>query len=131
MKTHLHKTLTDLIRERIIKQAGWELPHTVKPVKEIAIELGFDDIFYLSRLFEEHAQNGVPGINGAVVQRQNAQQPWMNYVYVASIDAAIEKAAKLGATVALPKTIVPGAGAVAAIVDPRGNICGLWEEGSQ
>ncbi|MGI8960317.1 MAG: VOC family protein [Bryobacteraceae bacterium] len=31
-----------------------------------------------------------PGINGAVMQRQNAQQPWMNYVDVASIDAAIE-----------------------------------------
>ena len=72
-----------------------------------------------------------PGINGAVVQRQNAQQPWMNYVDVASIDATIEKAAKLGATVTLPKAIVPGAGAVAAIIDPRGTICGLWEEGSQ
>ncbi len=32
-----------------------------------------------------------PGINGAVMQRQQ-QQPWMNYVDVASIDAAIEKA---------------------------------------
>ncbi|HEY6994846.1 MAG TPA: VOC family protein, partial [Xanthobacteraceae bacterium] len=42
-----------------------------------------------------------PGINGAVMKRQNPQQPWMNYVDVASIDAAIEKAAKLGATVAL------------------------------
>src|SRR3979490_1873986 len=31
-----------------------------------------------------------PGINGAVMQRQHAQQPWMNYVDVASIDAAIE-----------------------------------------
>src|SRR5882724_1105879 len=36
-----------------------------------------------------------PGINGAVMQRQHAQQPWMNYVDVASIDAAIEKATKL------------------------------------
>jgi len=23
---------------------------------------------------------------------------------------------------------VPGAGAVAAIMDPQGNICGLWEQ---
>jgi len=23
---------------------------------------------------------------------------------------------------------VPGVGAVAAIVDPQGNICGLWEQ---
>ncbi len=69
-----------------------------------------------------------PGINGAVMQRQNAEQPWMNYVDVASIDQAIEKATGLGATVALPKTPVPGVGAVAAIIDPQGNICGLWEQ---
>ncbi len=69
-----------------------------------------------------------PGINGAVMQRQNAEQPWMNYVDVASIDLAIEKATSLGATVALPKTPVPGVGEVAAVIDPQGNICGLWEQ---
>ena len=72
-----------------------------------------------------------PGINGAVMQRQNAQQPWMNYVDVASIDAAIERATKLGAKVALPKTPVPGVGAVAAIMDPEGNVCGLWEQANR
>jgi predicted enzyme related to lactoylglutathione lyase len=52
----------------------------------------------------------------------------MNYVDVPSIDAAIEKATRFGATVALPKMPIPGVGAVAAIVDPQGNICGLWEQ---
>lgn len=70
-----------------------------------------------------------PGINGAVMQRMNAQQPWMNYVDVASIDAALEQAVALGARVALPKMTVPGVGAYAAIIDPEGNICGLWEQG--
>ena len=69
-----------------------------------------------------------PGINGAVMQRQHPQQPWMNYVDVASIDAAVAKATELGAKVALPKTSVPGVGAYAAIVDVAGNICGLWEQ---
>jgi uncharacterized protein len=69
-----------------------------------------------------------PGINGAVMQRMDARQPWMNYVDVANIDAIIETATKLGATVALPKKTIPGVGAVAAIVDPQGNICGLWEQ---
>jgi predicted enzyme related to lactoylglutathione lyase len=69
-----------------------------------------------------------PGINGAVMQRQNQQQPWMNYVDVVDIDAAIEKATKLGAQVALPKMPIPGVGAVAAIIDPQGNVCGLWEQ---
>jgi uncharacterized protein len=68
------------------------------------------------------------GINGAVMQKVHPQQPWMNYVDVESIDAAIEKASKLGAKVALPKTAVPGVGAYAAIIDPQGNICGLWEQ---
>jgi len=76
------------------------------------------------------AENG-PGISGAVMQRQNAQQPWMNYVNVGSIDTVIEKATQLGATVALPKMPVPGNRAIAAIIDPQGNIFGLLEETAQ
>lgn len=68
------------------------------------------------------------GIDGAVTKRQNAQQPWMNYVEVESIDAFIEKATELGATVALPKMPVPGVGAIAALVDPEGNAFGLLEK---
>ncbi len=52
VRMHLNKTLTELIRERILRQAKWELLHTRKPVKEIAAELGFEDIFYFSRLFK-------------------------------------------------------------------------------
>lgn len=52
VKTHFHKTLSELIRERVMKHARWQLLHTLKPVKEIAHELGFDDEFYFSRLFK-------------------------------------------------------------------------------
>jgi predicted enzyme related to lactoylglutathione lyase len=69
-----------------------------------------------------------PGINGAVMRRQHPQQPLVNYVDVGSIDAAIEKATKLGATVVLPKMPVPTVGTIAAIRDPQGNVCGLWEK---
>lgn len=69
-----------------------------------------------------------PGINGAVMKRQDPRQPWMNYVDVANIDATLEQAINLGAKIALPKTPVPGVGALAAIIDPEGNICGLWEQ---
>jgi predicted enzyme related to lactoylglutathione lyase len=72
-----------------------------------------------------------PGINGAVTQREQPHQPWMNYVDVVSIDAVIESALKLGAQVAMPRTPVPGVGAVAAIIDPQGNICGLSEREGQ
>lgn len=69
-----------------------------------------------------------PGINGAIMKRQDPRQPWMNYVDVASVDESLEEAKKLGAQVALPKTTVPGVGAFAAIIDPEGNVCGLWEQ---
>lgn len=52
VKTHLHKTVTCLIRERLVRQAKWDLLHTPKPVKQIAAELGFEDVFYFSRLFK-------------------------------------------------------------------------------
>jgi predicted enzyme related to lactoylglutathione lyase len=69
-----------------------------------------------------------PGINGAVMKRQDPRQPWMNYVDVANINTTLEQATNLGAKVALPRTAVPGVGAFAAIIDPEGNICGLWEQ---
>jgi AraC-like DNA-binding protein len=51
-RTYFHKTLTDLIRERILKHAKWQLLHTLRSVKEVAYEVGFDDEFYFSRLFK-------------------------------------------------------------------------------
>jgi AraC-like DNA-binding protein len=51
VREHLGKTTTDLIRDRILKHAKWELLHTLRPVKEIARELGYDDELYFSRLF--------------------------------------------------------------------------------
>lgn len=55
VKAYLGKTLTELIQERLMKQAKWELLHTLKPVKQVAVELGFDDVFYFSRLFKRAA----------------------------------------------------------------------------
>lgn len=69
-----------------------------------------------------------PGIDGAIMKRQNEGQPWMNYVDVESVDASLEKAKELGATVALPKTPIPGVGAIAALIDPQGNVFGLYEK---
>jgi AraC family transcriptional regulator, transcriptional activator of pobA len=51
-KTHLNKTLTSLIAERIIIEAKRELYLTNKPVKQIAYELGYDDEYYFSRFFK-------------------------------------------------------------------------------
>jgi AraC-like DNA-binding protein len=53
VREHLGTTLTDLIRNRILIHAKWQLLHTLKPVKEISRELGFRDELYFSRLFKK------------------------------------------------------------------------------
>jgi AraC-like DNA-binding protein len=53
VKQHLGKTLTELIQERVLNHAKWELLHTLRPVKEIAREVGYDDELYFSRLFKK------------------------------------------------------------------------------
>ncbi|MGC4002593.1 MAG: helix-turn-helix domain-containing protein [Pirellulales bacterium] len=50
---HLGKTPRDLIRERILTHAKWHLLHTLRPVKELAAELGFRDELYFSRFFKK------------------------------------------------------------------------------
>lgn len=52
-RAHLGKTLTDLIRDRVLIHAKWQLLHTLRPVKEIAAEVGFQDELYFSRVFKK------------------------------------------------------------------------------
>lgn len=52
VNTYFHTTPTELIRERILREAKWQLLHTETPIKQIARDLGFDDVFYFSRLFK-------------------------------------------------------------------------------
>jgi AraC-like DNA-binding protein len=52
VRKHFHKTPSELIRDRVMKHAKWQLLHTLKPVKQVAFEVGFDDEFYFSRLFK-------------------------------------------------------------------------------
>lgn len=53
VRENLGTTPTELIRGRILTHAKWHLLHTLKPVKEIARELGFRDELYFSRLFKK------------------------------------------------------------------------------
>lgn len=52
VKQHMGKTVTELVRERVLNHAKWELLHTLKPVKEVAREVGYDEL-YFSRLFRK------------------------------------------------------------------------------
>ncbi|WP_203328945.1 helix-turn-helix domain-containing protein [Candidatus Laterigemmans baculatus] len=53
VRQQLGTTLTELIRGRILTHAKWQLLHTLKPVKEVAAEVGFQDELYFSRLFKK------------------------------------------------------------------------------
>lgn len=53
VREQLGKTLTDLIQQRVLTHAKWELLHTLRTVKEIAAEVGYQDELYFSRLFKK------------------------------------------------------------------------------
>lgn len=55
-KKYYQKTLTNLISERIMVEAKRELYLTSKTIKEIAIELGYEDEYYFSRFFKKNAE---------------------------------------------------------------------------
>ena len=48
------------------------------------------------------------------------------YVLVDDVDATVERATALGASVALPKTPM-GQGSFAHLADPQGNRIGVWQ----
>jgi predicted enzyme related to lactoylglutathione lyase len=76
---------------------------------------------------------GVPstpgGINGGIVKRPPGfeARSWVNYVNVESVDAAVERAQKLGAKVMRGRSAVPGMGWFAMLVDPEGNSFAVWQ----
>ena len=53
-RQHLSKTIGNMISDRLIAQAKHELYLSDKPVKQIAMELGFNDVAYFSRFFKAH-----------------------------------------------------------------------------
>ncbi|MBC8151403.1 MAG: AraC family transcriptional regulator [Bacteroidetes bacterium] len=54
VKTYYGKTMTELIRERLVMEAKRELYLTSKSVKSIAFQLGFSDEYYFSRFFKKN-----------------------------------------------------------------------------
>jgi len=81
----------------------------------------------------ETNERGMPtspgGINGGIAKRPDGynDRAWVNYVNVDSIEASVERAQKLGATLMKEKLPVPGMGWFAMLTDPEGNIFSLWQ----
>jgi hypothetical protein len=50
---------------------------------------------------------------------------WLPYVTVDSVDARVEKARALGATIAMEPMSIPNVGRMATIVDPLGGVIAM------
>jgi uncharacterized protein len=68
-----------------------------------------------------------PGVNGGLLRRMYPGQPPVNYISVERVDDFVRKAERLGATVLMSKTPVPGMGWFAQLRDPEGNLFAIWE----
>jgi len=69
------------------------------------------------------------GINGGILKRPAGYEgrAWINYVNVESLEASIDRAKILGATVMKGKAPVPGMGWFAMLIDPQGNPFAIWQ----
>jgi uncharacterized protein len=69
------------------------------------------------------------GIGGAIGQGSEEMPRYQTiYVQVASIDEHLGLAEANGATIVMPRTVVPGMVCFAMFNDPAGNLVGLVEE---
>ncbi len=62
------------------------------------------------------------------MKSQGIPPHWQSYITVDDVDAMADKAAKLGATIAMPPMDVMTAGRMAVIQDPTGAMVALWQK---
>jgi predicted enzyme related to lactoylglutathione lyase len=70
---------------------------------------------------------GEPGIDGAIMPRDESLPQTVNTIDVASAEAAVEKVKTSGGTVLRDVQTVPGVGYFAYCTDPEGNIFGVMQ----
>lgn len=99
-----------------------------KKFYEKALGWKIADPFNMNYFFVTTKEKGEEGINGGLMQRMNPGQPFMVYVAVASIDAALKKVERAGGRVALPKTAIGNnMGFIGAFQDTEGNLMGFHQ----
>ena len=109
--THIDIPVTDLGRATAFYQAmfGWQ----------IAEAPGFEGYPMWQ------APNTISG--GGLAQRSEGFTQPRSYVEVDSIDAALARVTELGGSVAQPKEAIDATSWWAIVVDPDGNVVGLFE----
>jgi uncharacterized protein len=69
--------------------------------------------------------------DGGMMARKHPEQGIVNYISVESIDKSAAKIEKLGGSICVPKTPVPGMGHFAICQDTEKNTFALWEMNSK
>jgi predicted enzyme related to lactoylglutathione lyase len=68
-----------------------------------------------------------PGINGAIMKKDDSHSNISNTIEVSSIDETMAKVTENGGTILVAKMPVPGVGYAAYIRDIEGNVFGLMQ----
>lgn len=71
--------------------------------------------------------NSEPGINGGMMKRRDPNQPQVNTIQVADLDAMIAKVVSEGGENVVPKMPIPTVGWLAYCKDTDGNIFGMMQ----
>ena len=85
---------------------------------------GFPDF----SLIETGDLEGRPATGGGMGKRGSPDQRIMNYFGVPDIDEYASRVKRLGGSMVVQKTQVPGFGHLAICTDTEGNPFGLWQE---
>jgi predicted enzyme related to lactoylglutathione lyase len=88
---------------------------------------GFEEMPGMNYWITQAGPKEEEGINGAVMKRQDKDQPLTIQIGVSNIDASLAMIEKAGGTVVVPKTSIAGMGHFAYFKDPDGVIVGLWQ----
>ncbi len=91
---------------------SWKIEKWAGPVDYRLITTGSDD---------------EPGINGAIMKRENPQATVTNTIEVPSADDFLSRVVAKGGKVVAPKMPVPGVGYAAYFQDTEGNVFGLMQ----
>jgi len=70
---------------------------------------------------------GEPGINGGLLRRQHPEQPCVNSIYVADLNATLAAVDARGGSCVVPRMPIPGVGWLAYCKDTEGHIFGLMQ----
>lgn len=109
----------DLVRARTfyVELFGWKFEQYP----------GAQTEYWLITTDDPNQGGGLAQRNAPVAPAGSAANAFVCTIAVESVDAMVDKAVSLGAQIASPKVGIPGMGWVAYLLDPEGNLFGVFQ----